>query len=55
MNGSSFETLWGAIPYPALVVDPDDAIVTAILIIGFVGMVLDQMLGFVARLVTYPE
>ena len=29
MNASSFEALWGAIPYPALVVDPDDAIVTA--------------------------
>jgi len=29
MNGGSFEALWSAIPYPALVVDPGDAIVTA--------------------------
>ena len=26
---AGFEALWGAIPYPALVVDADDAIVTA--------------------------
>ena len=29
MIGGSFEALWGAIPYPALVVDADDTIVTA--------------------------
>lgn len=30
-------------------------IITAILLIGLVGMVLDQALAFLARLVTYPE
>ncbi len=30
-------------------------VITAILVIGLVGMVLDQMLAKVARLVTYPE
>jgi two-component system nitrogen regulation sensor histidine kinase GlnL len=29
MNGNGFETLWSAIPYPALVVDGSDSIVTA--------------------------
>lgn len=29
MSASSFEALWGAIPYPALVVDSNDRIVTA--------------------------
>ena len=29
MSVNGFETLWGAIPYPALVVDGNDAIVTA--------------------------
>jgi two-component system nitrogen regulation sensor histidine kinase GlnL len=29
MSGNGFEALWGAIPYPALVVDTEDAIVTA--------------------------
>jgi two-component system nitrogen regulation sensor histidine kinase GlnL len=29
MNGSGFEAIWGAIPYPALVVDASDGIVTA--------------------------
>ena len=29
MNGNGFEALWSAIPYPALVVDETDAIVTA--------------------------
>jgi two-component system nitrogen regulation sensor histidine kinase GlnL len=29
MSGNGFELLWGAIPYPALVVDASDAIVTA--------------------------
>jgi nitrate/nitrite transport system permease protein len=30
-------------------------IITAILLIGVIGMLLDQLLAFVARLVTYPE
>jgi nitrate/nitrite transport system permease protein len=30
-------------------------IVTAILLIGLVGLLLDQALGWLARLVTYPE
>ncbi len=29
MNGGGFEALWGAIPYPALVVDENDCIITA--------------------------
>jgi two-component system nitrogen regulation sensor histidine kinase GlnL len=46
MSGGSFEALWSAIPYPALVVDPEDAIVTANPATeSFGGMSLRQMAG----------
>ena len=46
MSGGSFEALWSAIPYPALVVDPEDAIVTANPATeSFGGMSLRQIAG----------
>jgi nitrate/nitrite transport system permease protein len=30
-------------------------VITSIIVIGVVGMILDQMLARVAKLVTYPE